>query len=170
MSDAELRGKARDLVVKLRDLVGYGGAVTQEELCDALVAITEIYNGLAAAPPAPAGTTDPWMNLETLGQLMHRWRQHNFPGRDECRDALQICEEAGELARAVGKEADGIRAGTRGSTPEELGDVQLAIAALAARKGINLAQVTRTRRDRALKMDFQRWPETGFPPEVPHAG
>lgn len=70
------------------------------------------------------------------------WNAHNF-GDDKSRieDALVVCEEAGELARAVLKQHQQIR-GTydewQGEIAKEVGDVVITLASLAANAGLSL--------------------------------
>ena len=100
------------------------------------------------------------ISLRWVGAKVRIWQDRNF-GADKVRGALQLCEEAGEVARAVGKEKDGIRPNTRGSVADELGDVIMAASAVADRYDIDLEEAVRQRVIRAIALDFVAWPDEG---------
>lgn len=102
----------------------------------------------------------PQNSLNDIGRQTRAWQDRNFQP-DKVRSALQLCEEAGEVARAVGKEQDGIRPNSRGSVAAELGDVVLSAAALADRHGIDLEHAVKARLERCLALDFVTHPEEG---------
>lgn len=82
------------------------------------------------------------------------WVARCFPNEDPLERALVLCEEAGEVARAVLKRHQSIR-GTRDEwTAEllkELGDVMICVAATAHIEGVLLSEVV-TKRWTAISM------------------
>lgn len=99
------------------------------------------------------------LTLDYIGYLVHAWRVRNFGEPSAMRNALQICEEAGEVARVVGKTEEGIRPDTRGNLPDELGDVLLSVCGMAAAQGIDLNAIAHARLERMESLDFTKGPE-----------
>lgn len=100
-----------------------------------------------------------WGNVAHIAHRVRQWRLKNFGEQTRARNALQICEEAGEVARAVGKADEGIRPETRGNLADELGDVILATCGMAAAEGIDLVEVVKRRLARMESLDFTKGPE-----------
>lgn len=79
------------------------------------------------------------MNLIDLQAEVATWHYDRFPTAGPTHVALKLAEEAGEACRAV---VDGdypsLTGRGAGSLADELGDVAITCAALAARAGINL--------------------------------
>jgi len=104
---------------------------------------------------------NPAVDLRCVGQTAAVWREMNFGQQSHMRMALQICEEAGEVARVIGKADEGIRPETRGNLAEELCDVILASAAMAAQCDIDIEAAMAARIKRMLSLDFRDDPEGG---------
>lgn len=101
------------------------------------------------------------ISLNAIGASMRDWQDRNFPNHDKMRGMVQLSEETGEVARALGKETDGIRYETRGDLADELADVILAASALAARCRVDLDHRVYERQQRALTLNFRMYPENG---------
>ena len=101
------------------------------------------------------------LDLVNVGHRVYQWRIKNFGEPTPMRNALQICEEAGEVARAVGKADEGIRPETRGDLADELGDVILAVAAFANQEEIDIYAAILRRLARMERLDFTEDPEGG---------
>lgn len=99
------------------------------------------------------------LTLDDIGARVSAWRLYNFGQQSDVRHALQICEEAGEVARAVGKEEEGIRPATRGNLADELADTLLSVCGLATKKGIDLDVVVQQRLARMDSLDFTQSPD-----------
>lgn len=102
------------------------------------------------------------LSLKEIGRKARDWQDKNF-NTSKVKGALALCEEAGEVARAVNKEDDGIRPETRGDVGDEIGDVLLAATALANRYGLDPQTCVERRLKRMLKLDFTKDPEGGKP-------
>lgn len=96
-----------------------------------------------------------------VGQRVSAWRKKNFDDQDPMRNLVQITEELGELARAVGKEHEGIRPDTRGNISDETGDVLLATLGFAFYAGVQIEDAVSRRLARMEALDFKRDPEGG---------
>lgn len=103
------------------------------------------------------------LTLDDFGARVYAWRVLNFGEPSAMRNALQICEESGEVARAVGKAEERIRPETRGNLADELGDVLLAVCGMAANEGIDLQAIAHQRLVRMEGLDFR----DGSPIEPP---
>ena len=99
-------------------------------------------------------------DLDLMARDCREWQDKNFK-TDKVRGALTICEEAGEIARAVNKEDAGIRPETRGNVGDEIGDVILGCLALADRYGLSVTECLHRRNERRKKLDFTIDPEGG---------
>jgi NTP pyrophosphatase (non-canonical NTP hydrolase) len=75
------------------------------------------------------------------------WHRTTFPVCDVRDIALKLCEEAGEVARAVVEVRHPSRNGTgrTADLADELGDVLIAAAALSDRAGIDLHEAVTNR-------------------------
>lgn len=86
------------------------------------------------------------------------WNARNF-GDEKSRieDALVVCEEAGELARAVLKQHQGIRgtyAEWQDEIAKEIGDVVITLASLAENAGLDLGDCIAARWETVSARDF----------------
>lgn len=89
------------------------------------------------------------LTLSDLQQQVSTWHDREFPDEHGNQlPALVLCEEAGEVARAVVKGAQGIR-GTAAewldNLGDELADVVIAACSVAASSGLDLGVVVRDR-------------------------
>lgn len=101
------------------------------------------------------------LNLDELALQARAWQDANFKNFSKLHAALQLCEESGEVVRAVLKEDLGVRPDTRGRVDEEIGDVLLAVLALADRHGLSAEECLRVRFVRLDTLDFTEDPEGG---------
>ncbi len=85
--------------------------------------------------------------LDDMQAEVAAWHRREFPKAKQEWLALIVCEEAGEVARAVLKLAQGIRQETdwRAEVEKESADVLVALCALADRFGFSLEQAWRER-------------------------
>ena len=105
------------------------------------------------------------MHLSRLQDEVTPWANHNFgvPGHDPTRtrvgSTLGLCEEVGEVARAVLKQHQGIR-GTfeewQDEIIKELGDVVIKCAEVAAICGIDLNAAVARRWFDVQERDFKK--------------
>jgi NTP pyrophosphatase (non-canonical NTP hydrolase) len=102
------------------------------------------------------------VDLDQIAERTRQWQDKNFK-MDAVLGALVLCEESGEVARAVGKKAVGIRPGTRGDVGEEIGDVLLTAIALADRHGLSAERCMMERFNRLATLDFTIDVEGGRP-------
>lgn len=112
------------------------------------------------APPCPCRESKK-PPIEDIGRRVGEWRLQNFGEQSRMRNLAQITEEVGEVARAAGKEEEGIRPETRGNIADELGDVILATCGMAYAEGIDLSAVIARRLERMEGLDFTDDPEGG---------
>lgn len=75
------------------------------------------------------------------------WHRDRYPTADVRDVALKLAEEAGEVCRAVVERDHPTLNGSRGaaSVADELGDVVIACAALAAKAGVDLPDAVAAR-------------------------
>jgi len=101
------------------------------------------------------------VDLDRVAKTTREWQDRNFPDIVKIDATLALCEEVGEVARAVLKEKLGIRPETRGDVGDEIGDVLLLAIALADRHGLSANDCLMRRGERMLKLDFTKDPEGG---------
>lgn len=94
--------------------------------------------------------------MDELQARVAKWHDHNFGDVPETMRALIICEEAGELAHVVLKQAQGIRPETSSDDMLEdaLGDILIASMALAASRGWSLGEIVERVAVHVLKRDW----------------
>ena len=100
------------------------------------------------------------LDLNGIARDVRNWQDKNF-NPTPIEQTLVVCEEAGEVARAVVKGRHGIRSGTRGNVADEIGDLIMVAAALADRFDIDVEEAIQKRLKRTLSLDFTKDPETG---------
>ena len=92
------------------------------------------------------------------------WHLKNFPEEDGIRNALSICEESGEVARAYSKQAAGIR-GTwdhwQSEKAKEFGDVMISVINACAHEGFSWEDVLMQRWATISMRDFTVHPVDG---------
>lgn len=93
------------------------------------------------------------IDLDKMASAIRDWQDEQF-GCNKIEAALAMCEEAGELARAVLKAKQGIRPETRGNVGEEIGDVIMTAMALADRYGLSVDTCLRDRFKRMKTLNF----------------
>jgi NTP pyrophosphatase (non-canonical NTP hydrolase) len=89
-----------------------------------------------------------WKPIFTYQREVGAWIDAQFPGGQRELSALVVCEEAGELARAVVKGAQGIRGGLERWEPEiakEAADVVITILSLCHKYDIDLEAALKER-------------------------
>lgn len=111
-----------------------------------------------APPPDRVGEA---MTLNEIGRRHREWQDKNFEHISTLTQGLVLAEECGEVARAIVKRHHGIRAHDRGNLAEELADVVLVAAGLAAREGIDLDEAVKAKAAKRDLKDFRARPETG---------
>ena len=91
------------------------------------------------------------MSLDSIQAEIAEWttKFHIDGNPDPLADALAICEEAGEVARAVLKRAHGQRPGTdwEAQLYDELGDLAITIMSLCANEGWSFGRLVADRWD-----------------------
>lgn len=92
----------------------------------------------------------PQIGMRDLQREVLQWLRLNcdrvgadFP--DPITQLAVVAEEVGEVARAVVKAKQGIRPETRGNLEEEIGDVVIALCALASTADIDIQQAVQDR-------------------------
>lgn len=97
--------------------------------------------------------------LRELQAQVATWVSHNFPDADRTGVALGLCEEAGEVARAVLKQAQGIR-GTHeewdAEIRKEIADVVIKACDVARACGFDLADAVAHRWADVSRRDWRR--------------
>ena len=93
--------------------------------------------------------------LDDVAREVREWQDREL-GTNRVEGALALCEEAGEVARAVLKTKQGIRPETRGDVGDELGDVLMAALALADRHGLSAMECLQRRLGRLRTLTFKR--------------
>ena len=96
------------------------------------------------------------MKLDEVARRVDAWRKGQFGKQSRMRNVLQIAEEVGEVARAVGKESEGIRILDRGNLADELGDVILATCGMIEAEGFDIAEIVERRLARMESLDFKK--------------
>lgn len=91
--------------------------------------------------------------LDELQARVAEWHGRNFPDATPEQRALIICEEAGELAHVVLKQAQGIRpeSATDEMLRDALGDILIASLALAAHRGWSMWDIVNETAEVVLK-------------------
>lgn len=128
---------------------------------DGLDALVDYHRRGVPILAATWDTEGPPLVLNEVARRVRAWRLRQFGEQTLTRHALQVCEEAGEVARAVGKAEEGIRPETRGDLGSELADVILSACGLAAAAGIDLDAIVAARLERVERLDFRKNPESG---------
>ena len=107
-------------------------------------------------------SAQPEPSIDEFQAEVGAWISRCFPNEDPLERALVLCEEAGEVARAVLKRHQGIR-GTRAEwTAEllkELGDVAICLAATAYIEGVPLSEVIGKRWSEIQSRDYATDPQ-----------
>lgn len=97
---------------------------------------------------------DTCLPMSTVARRVHAWRLNLFGEQSRMRNLAQIVEEVGEVARACGKEEEGIREHDRGNLADELGDVILATLGMSRAEGIDIESVVKRRLLRMESIDY----------------
>lgn len=96
--------------------------------------------------------------LDQLQKDIAKWHDHNFGDTDQTWRALIICEEAGELAHVILKQAQGIRPET--SSDEHLrdaiGDIGVALMALCASRQWSFSDILSEVSTKVLKREWKQ--------------
>jgi len=101
--------------------------------------------------------------LDELQQRIDEWHERNFGKPAQALRALIICEEAGELAHVVLKQEQGIRSATAQDEHlrDAMGDIVIALCALAASRGWSLWECVEETAARVLQRDWVADRENG---------
>ena len=94
-------------------------------------------------------------NFDDIAAKTRDWQDEQF-GCTKVEATLALCEETGELARAVLKTKQNIRHDSRGNVAEEIGDVLLTVISLADRHGLSAQQCLMERFNRLKTLDFKK--------------
>lgn len=108
-------------------------------------------------------------SMDEIQAEITQWIEYNFGNQvSEIRTYGGFCEEVGEVMRAVTKRSQGIR-GTRqewtAELKKELGDVLIKLFDIAEVEGWSLQEVLEERWAEIQQRDWQRYPQTGRPPQ-----
>jgi len=104
-----------------------------------------------------------------------QWREHNFPPADRtaAMQTLGVCEESGELAHAVLKDAQGIR-GTHeehlAEAKDAAGDIVIYLCGVADAMGFDLATAVETAWAQVKDRDWTQHKMTGLKTIVENTG
>lgn len=102
-------------------------------------------------------------SLRTIQLEARAWRAMNFPPekRDPVRQALGVCEEAGELAHAVLKMDQGIRTAQVEGVEDAIGDIVIYAMGLCDHYELDFETTVRRAWDEVKQRDWVKNPETG---------
>ena len=104
---------------------------------------------------------------DQLQNRLHRWREHNFP--EPYADAvvnqvLGVCEEAGELAKAVLKRRQGIRRSEEDHEVAEqdaVGDIMIFLAGFCSYRNWDMISIYEDVADAVMQRDWVKYPKDG---------
>jgi NTP pyrophosphatase (non-canonical NTP hydrolase) len=106
--------------------------------------------------------------LDFLQEESQKWRDHSFPPEHRTAElqALGICEEAGELAHAVLKRAQGIRGTDLEHQHDErdaVGDIVIYLAGFCSSRGYNFEHCVKTAWYQVAARDWDKHKQNGLP-------
>lgn len=107
------------------------------------------------------------LSLRRLQHESQRWREHSFPPEHRTAElqALGVCEEAGELAHAILKSAQGIRGSDmdlRAAAGDAVGDTIIYLAGLCTSKGLDLEECVANAWKEVAERDWSKYKQDGI--------
>ena len=101
--------------------------------------------------------------LDRLQELMHEWRQYNFPNADADQQLLGVFEECGELSHARLKTIQGIRKNENLVDLEidAIGDIMVYLAGYCSYRGLSLGFCLERAWSEVKNRDWIKYPNNG---------
>ncbi len=108
------------------------------------------------------------MDIRALQENVSNWAKYNFGDRTWVDCFMGLVEEVGELSHALLKQQQGIRGSAEdheAAAKDAVGDIILYLADLCHRRGWDMDRIICDTLSEVLSRDWQRYPDSGEPPE-----